>query len=100
MDPERRRVVNRRNALRRYGLTVEQYDAMLAEQSCVCALCGNPANPDGVRAASRLHVDHDHTTGQVRALLCNHCNRGIGAFVDDPDLLRRAAEYIERHRRT
>lgn len=94
-----RREVNRRDLLKRaYGLTVEQFDAMLAAQNGVCVLCGEAPNPDGVRAASRLHVDHDHETGRVRALLCNHCNRGIGAFRDDPDLMQRASLYVWKHR--
>ena len=95
---ERIRAYNRKLQLARYGLTVEQYDEMLAAQNGVCALCGNPPNPNGVRAASKLHADHDHATGRVRDLLCNNCNNGIGRFRDNPALLRAAAEYIERHR--
>lgn len=96
---ERVRAYNRMKQLERYGLTIEQHDVMLAGQDGLCAICGNPPNPDGVRASSRLHADHDHVTGKVRALLCNSCNNGIGRFRDDPALLRAAAEYIERHRR-
>ena len=96
---ERVRVYNRKIQLARYGLTVEQHDEMLAAQNGLCAICGKPPNPNGVRAASRLHADHDHVTGKVRALLCNSCNNGIGRFRDDPALLHAAAEYIERHRR-
>ena len=90
---------NRRNQMRRYGVTPERHDQMLAQQQGLCAICGNPPDPNGVRAASRLHIDHDHVTDKVRALLCNNCNNGIGRFRDDPALLRAAAEYIERHRR-
>lgn len=95
---EKVRQYNRMKQLERYGLTVERHDEMLAEQNGLCAICGKPPNPNGVRAASRLHADHDHMTGKVRALLCNSCNNGIGRFKDDPALLRAAAEYIERHR--
>lgn len=95
---QRVRDYNRQKQLERYGLTVEMHDAMLAAQNGLCAICGNPPNPKGVRAAGRLHADHDHLTGKVRDLLCNSCNNGIGRFRDDPALLRAAAEYIERHR--
>ncbi len=96
----------RDSTLRRvYGITEAQYDAMLAAQGGVCALCGKPPKPGGVRSSSRLHVDHDHACcpgkkacGKcVRALLCSQCNRGIGCLKDDPALMRRAADYIERH---
>lgn len=92
------RLYNRKTQLARYGLTIELHDEMLIAQNGLCAICGKPPNPDGIRAASRLHADHDHVTGKVRALLCNSCNNGIGRFRDDPALLRAAAEYIERHR--
>ena len=71
---------------------------MLSGQGGLCAICGQPPKPDGVRAAGRLHVDHDHVTGAVRALLCNECNRALGYLRDDPNLMRAAAEYVELHR--
>lgn len=92
------REYNRIHNLRKYGLTVEDYGRLLAGQGGVCAICGSPPNPDGVRAASRLHPDHDHETGRNRALLCLNCNVGIGHFRDDPDLMQAAADYIKRHR--
>jgi hypothetical protein len=90
---------------RNYGITEAGYDAMLAAQGGVCAVCGQPPKPEGVRAASRLHVDHDHaccpgvkSCGKcIRALLCLTCNHGLGNFYDDPALLRRAADYLERY---
>lgn len=102
-NPQRRANYNPARARKsqlafRYGITPEQYEAKLEAQDGVCILCGLPPKPDGVRAASRLHQDHDHETGQNRDLLCLCCNRGLGYLQDDPDLLRAAADYIERHR--
>ncbi|MGY1702258.1 endonuclease VII domain-containing protein [Geodermatophilus sp. SYSU D00766] len=74
---------------RRYGITAEEADAMLAAQKGRCAVC---------RTAPAAHVDHDHATGRVRQLLCFNCNGGLGQFRDDPAVLRAAAEYVERHR--
>jgi hypothetical protein len=71
---------------------------MLGEQGGTCKICGRPPKPDGVRAAGKLHADHDHETGRARDLLCLNCNHMIGAAHDDPALLRKAAEYIEHHR--
>jgi Recombination endonuclease VII len=73
---------------RRYGITAEEADAMLASQGGLCAVC---------RSAPAQHVDHDHVTGKVRALLCFNCNGGLGQFKDDPGLLRAAAEYVSFH---
>src|SRR3954454_6352124 len=75
---------------RRYGITAEDADAMLEAQNGLCAICGS---------APAAHVDHDHETGAVRALLCFNCNGGLGQFKDDPRVLRAAAEYVEEHRR-
>ena len=74
---------------RRYGITGEEADALLESQGGVCAVC---------KTASAVHVDHDHATGTVRALLCFNCNGGLGQFRDDPNVLRAAAEYVEFHR--
>jgi hypothetical protein len=74
---------------RKYGITFEDYTAMLAQQGGGCAICG------GVNADGRvLHVDHHHGTGAVRGLLCQKCNHGIGLFRDTPDLLTRAIAYL------
>lgn len=95
---ERTRAYNRRQQLARAGWTLERYDRKLVEQKGRCMLCGQLPKPDGVRAASKLHADHDHETFAPRDLLCGNCNSGLGYFHDDPVLLRAAADYIERHR--
>lgn len=78
-----------------YGVTPEQYSAMLARQDHRCAICGSDTWP-GARRAGSPHVDHDHANGKVRGLLCGNCNNGLGMFADDPVRLRAAADYLER----
>lgn len=92
-DPERRQ---RQRFKSLYGLTPQQYEEMLEAQGGTCALCGKP--PRGKANGGKLHVDHCHETGRVRSLLCHSCNLGLGKFFDDPDLLRRAALYLEEVR--
>jgi hypothetical protein len=92
-NPEQYERVQRSGHLRRtYGLTIEDYDAMLDAQGGVCALCGAEPSPK-----RRLCVDHCHSTGAIRQLLCQRCNRTLGLFDDDPGWFTRAAEYLERH---
>ena len=79
-----------------YGITIDDYEAMLLAQGGRCAICGTD-EPGGARHMVRWVVDHDHSTGKVRALLCHSCNFGLGKFHDDPELLRRAADYLEKH---
>jgi hypothetical protein len=97
----RRGARNRKVALARKGRTVEEYEAQLAAQGGVCALCGRKpktgVKKDGGRMPA-LHWDHDHKTRRWRKLLCGSCNLGLGCLQDDPVLLRAAAEYIEEHR--
>jgi Recombination endonuclease VII len=80
--------------LRQHGLTTADYDRMLDAQSGRCAIC-RAESPLG---RGRWHADHDHVTGQVRGLLCNNCNRGIGYFGDDPQVMTAAARYVARQR--
>lgn len=83
--------LNRESHFRRYfGITVDQYEAMLSAQGGVCAICGG-TNRDG----RNLAVDHDHATGDIRGLLCGSCNPSLGKMKDSPELLRKAALYIE-----
>ena len=72
----------------RYGISAADAGEMLEAQGGLCAICGD-------RPAA--HVDHDHLTGAVRALLCFTCNSGLGNFRDEPELLRLAADYLDRH---
>jgi Autographiviridae endonuclease VII len=74
-----------------YGITLAEYEALLAEQGGGCAICG-VTEPGG--RGKRFHVDHDHETGAVRALLCHGCNTGLGAFGDDVDRLMSAVAYL------
>jgi hypothetical protein len=75
-----------------YGLTTEEYDAMLKARDFRCDICGESEQQD-----RSLAVDHCHRTGKVRGLLCQACNTAIGKLRDDPSLIRRAASYVERH---
>jgi hypothetical protein len=81
-----------RERLARYGLSQADYDAMLARQGGVCAICRKKSNRP-------LQVDHCHKTGKVRGLLCLNCNTALGRFHDDPDLMRAAIAYLEASRR-
>ena len=77
--------INRRTVAAKYGLTLEERDALLRNP---CAICGGTATD----------IDHDHETGAVRGALCGSCNSGIGHLRDDPELVTRAAEYLAARR--
>lgn len=76
----------------RFGITVEDYTAILAAQGGVCKICGKTQN-------KRLAVDHCHVTGIIRGLLCANCNTGLGLFLDDPELLDKAIGYLNEERK-
>lgn len=88
--------IDRESKLRkRFGITADDYDRMLAEQGHVCAICGEIERVVDHRGKVRfLSVDHDHETGAVRGLLCFTCNVGIGAFKERRDLIEAAAHYL------
>jgi hypothetical protein len=77
----------------KYDLTPEGYSFLWDRQGGRCAICSAILEEIGLNG---VHVDHDHVSGAVRGLLCAKCNRGLGQFSDEPELLRLAADYIER----
>ena len=82
---------------RLYGITFDQYEAMYEAQSGGCALCCTPlllAGGASQELGDIAHVDHCHTTGKVRGLLCHKCNRGLGLFQDNKETLMRAIDYL------
>lgn len=81
-----------------YGITPTDYAEMLDAQDGLCAICGKPETTRHKKGTLRqLSVDHNHTTGKVRELLCHNCNCGIGRLKDDIEILRKATAYLERH---
>jgi len=88
--PERKAADREGHLKRKFGITQEQYEEMLAVQHGGCAICSDPPE-----AGKALHVDHDHDTADVRALLCVRCNNGLGQFKEDPILLDRARTYLQ-----
>ena len=90
-DPRRQRDWNLRKL---YGITLAEFEAMLAAQGGRCATCSAAATSDARH--STLHVDHDHVTGRVRGLLCSGCNHALGKVNDDPVVLRALADYLDR----
>jgi hypothetical protein len=83
--------------LRAYGITIEQYEAMSREQNNLCAICGKPEKAvDRNGNLRRLCVDHNHTTGKVRQLLCSYCNVRL-SHLEDIEFITKARMYLEKH---
>ncbi|MDE2096323.1 MAG: endonuclease VII domain-containing protein [Patescibacteria group bacterium] len=80
-----------------FGIGISEYTKMLEAQNGVCAICGRPEARLRNGRPQSLCVDHCHTTGRLRGLLCSACNRSIGLMKDNAQRLRAAAEYLERH---
>lgn len=97
-DPVRRaKLYRQRRAAHfrvKYGITLEQFDELLASQGGCCAICEttSPVAPGWV-------LDHDHSTGALRGVLCSPCNKGLGCFEDQGHRLHAAERYLQRHRR-
>jgi len=81
-----------------FGISLSQYTELLEQQKYRCAICEKPHGED-THAGNRrkgLGVDHCHVTKAIRGLLCGNCNRALGYLQDSPQLLRKAADYLER----
>ena len=91
----KRRPRNVRNTMlkKQYGISLDQWEDMYANQGGKCAIC---KNPEGAERYANMSVDHCHTTGRVRGLLCNNCNRALGLFRDDPAVLASAVVYLKQ----
>jgi len=90
---ERVDLSNKAYLLKKYAVTVAEWQEMLIKQDHQCAICAAQL----CRGTGRSALDHCHTTGAIRKILCAPCNKGLGFFRDSPDSLRKAAAYLELH---
>lgn len=81
--------------MRAYRLSVEDYQNMIESQGNRCAICGEYELLD---YSKKLCVDHDHSNGKVRGLLCRKCNIGLGGFRDNEQTLKNAIDYLKKHK--
>lgn len=84
--------------LSKYGLTLEDYEALLEAQGKKCVICLNDFEPVSNSNKRSPVVDHCHSSGRVRAVICRMCNQGLGLFHDNQEALTRAAAYLEKHK--
>lgn len=89
-NPDVKRRFKSKDLTRRYGISLEQYESMLALQKGACAICKKENS-----GKKMFHVDHCHATGKIRGLLCNSCNMAIGLFKDNPDIILTAYNYLQ-----
>lgn len=91
---EERQQINTKVRLKyNYNITVEEYNELVKKQDNKCYICGTKGGYND----KPLYVDHCHSTGMVRKLLCQHCNSGLGMFRDNPELLEKAADYLRKY---
>jgi predicted ATP-binding protein involved in virulence len=76
-----------RTSLSRFGISLDEYNEMYERQNGVCVICGKNKN-------RRLCIDHDHTTGKIRGLLCRECNMALGYVQDETTVLKNMIEYL------
>lgn len=95
-NPDKYREIGRKSEhnrrMRRYGVNAEWYAQQLSIQHNLCDICKDPLVP-----GRSTHIDHNHSTGLVRGLLCHHCNILIGNAKEDINRLMQAITYLERH---
>lgn len=88
--------LNRASCLRKnFGISLEDFDAIILAQGGVCAVCRQP-----FRHKRHPHVDHCHTTGKIRGVLCSQCNTGIGMLRESALIMHSAIAYLDRYNET
>lgn len=97
-NPDRARLNKWRSDLKvKYGINEEQWWEIFDKQGGCCAICEErETSRHSSGTVFRMSVDHCHTTGKIRGILCNNCNRAVGLLKDNAQLLRKAADYLER----
>ena len=93
-NPERIKSIGRKSQLKKYGLSIEEYQEMLKIQGGVCAICLKAESVKLRGNVKSLSVDHNHTTGDVRKLLCDNCNKAVGLLQDNPIIAKNMANYL------
>jgi hypothetical protein len=92
-NPDYARRKKNSSVKRVYGIDLETYHNKLIAQDCKCAICKTHLPMSG----HLTHLDHDHKTGKLRDFLCTNCNRGLGHFQDNEDILMAAIKYLQAH---
>lgn len=87
--------IREQNLKKRFNMTNEEYEEMLASQNGLCAICHQKNSKEG----ERLAIDHDHETGEVRALLCYNCNTLLGHCKENTQILANALSYLLKYRK-
>jgi hypothetical protein len=95
MLPREERLAHKRNLKLQgmYGIDAEKWNEMFLQQNGCCKIC----NRHQTEFKNKLSVDHCHKTGKVRGLLCNDCNRGLGSFKDNTELIKIAINYLNEN---
>lgn len=94
-NPEKRERIYARKRANGAGLSIDELNALFEKQGFKCAIC-ETTDPANKEKSNGWNVDHCHKTGKVRFILCQHCNRGLGGFRDNPLFLRKAADLLEK----
>jgi hypothetical protein len=92
-DPHKQKIKRCGELRRKYGITLEERDAMYADQEGKCKVCETHMTLDS-RKPSSAHVDHCHTTGEVHGLLCSYCNTAAGLLGENPKIAASLVQYL------
>lgn len=93
-NPDKAKKERKQTRLRKYGLSIPEYEKLLEIQNNSCAVC----NRTETEFKKGLSIDHCHATGKVRGLLCTNCNTAIGALKENPEMFKKALQYLENNR--
>lgn len=94
-NPEEHKKEVKRKRLKQYNMTFEDYDNLLIQQNYCCGItgCSNKHSDE-----DQLYIDHDHSTGAVRGLLCSQCNLGLGGLADTEERILAALVYLRSYK--